>query len=387
MKNLLLPVLLGLALARSYAQEPSQQASDFRGVCAKKFADANAAYAKAMDASDKADKAGDAAAAERHRAAAMEAMTVVGRDGWLFLAGELRHVGAGRFWGADAVKVNRGGSEKLADPLPAIVSYSESCRKLGITLIFVPVPPRAVIYPDKLADGIRLDAKGLPPRLDAAHQEFYKLLRDKGVTVLDLTDDFIAARDAMPDGTGIEQMCCKTDTHWSGSACAQAAWKIAKQVKDADWTKKLSRNKYPTRFREVEIAGDLWRNLPKDKQPPKETLPLRFVGTKAADGADAVQPDPASPVVLLGDSHALVFHLGQELHATGAGLPDQLAFELGVPVDLHGTRGSGARPARVNLYRRAIAEPDYIAGKKLIIWCLAARELTESAWGDVPVAK
>lgn len=371
------------ACAFAFLTYPSfaDEASDFRDVCGKRFADANAAFAVAMAASDKADKAGDAAAAEKHRAAAMAAMTVVGKDGWLFLAGELRHVSAGKFWGEDAVKVNRGGSDKLADPLPAIVNYHESCRKLGITLVFVPVPPRAIIYPDKLSDAVKLNDKNLPPRLDAVHQEFYKLLRDKGVNVLDLTDKFIAARDAEDDSQGSEKMCCMTDTHWTGSACVLAAQKIAALVKDAEWVGTLKRDKKPLSWRETQIAGDLWRNLPAAKQPAKETLPLRFVGGKP------IEPDAASPIVLLGDSHTLVFHLGEELHATGAGLPDQLAFEFGVPVDLHGTRGSGARPARINLYRKAAAKADYIAGKKLIIWCLAARELTESSWGDVPVAK
>src|SRR3972149_981963 len=32
-------------------------------------------------------------------------MAVAGNDGWLFLAGELRHVGAGQFWGEPAARV------------------------------------------------------------------------------------------------------------------------------------------------------------------------------------------------------------------------------------------------------------------------------------------
>ena len=95
--------------------------------------------------------------------------------------------------------------------------------------------------------------------------------------------------------------------------------------------------------------------------------------------------DKTSPVILLGDSHTLVFHSGQELHGTGAGLADQLAAELGIAVDVIGVRGSGATPARVNLLRRAKAEPAYLAGKKAVIWCFAAREFTESTgWSLVP---
>ena len=93
-------------------------------------------------------------------------------------------------------------------------------------------------------------------------------------------------------------------------------------------------------------------------------------------------------ILVLGDSHVLVFHDGGDMHATGAGLPDQLALELGAPVDVLGVRGSGATSARVSLARRARASSDYLSGKKVIIWCFGARELTQAdAWKSVPLMK
>jgi alginate O-acetyltransferase complex protein AlgJ len=57
-------------------------------------------------------------------------------------------------------------------------------------------------------------------------------------------------------------------------------------------------------------------------------------------------------------------------------------------VDLIGTKGSGATPVRITLYRRAAADKAYLAGKRLVIWCLSAREFTEAfqGWMKVPVA-
>jgi alginate O-acetyltransferase complex protein AlgJ len=76
------------------------------------------------------------------------------------------------------------------------------------------------------------------------------------------------------------------------------------------------------------------------------------------------------------------------MHAAGAGLPDQLAFELGTPVDVLGVRGSGATPARVSLARRARANQEYLANKKVIVWCFGARELTQADdWKTVPLLK
>jgi alginate O-acetyltransferase complex protein AlgJ len=137
---------------------------------------------------------------------------------------------------------------------------------------------------------------------------------------------------------------------------------------------------------DLEITGDLWRALG-DSAVPKERLSLRRVGVATAAGLDPLPPDPGSPVVLLGDSHNLVFHAGDDMQTVGCGLPDQLALELGFAVDLVAVRGSGATPARINLFRRAQKEPAYWQGKKCVVWCFAAREFTESdGWRKAPIA-
>ena len=112
------------------------------------------------------------------------------------------------------------------------------------------------------------------------------------------------------------------------------------------------------------------------------------MGTRTSNGLKPVDPNPNSPVILMADSHGLIFHVGGDMLASGAGLADQLALEMGFAVDLIAVRGSGATPARVNLYRRA-KRKGYLAKKKVLIWCIAAREFTESVdgWGKVPVLK
>jgi alginate O-acetyltransferase complex protein AlgJ len=90
----------------------------------------------------------------------------------------------------------------------------------------------------------------------------------------------------------------------------------------------------------------------------------------------------------MGDSYNLIFHAGGDMQAAGAGLADQLAYEWGFPVDLIGVRGSGATPARISLLRQERSHPGYLKGKKLVIWCLGAREFTESTgWQKVPIVK
>ncbi len=317
--------------------------------------------------------------AERAAAAdKADTMTVVGQDGWLFLGKELRHLSVGKFWGPDAVKVSRATKPDQADPLPAILDFQAQLKQAGIELLLVPVPPKAVIFPDKICDAVVV-GDSPPPRLDVELQAFYKLLGEQGVTVLDLTPDFLAHR-ADKD----VPLYCRQDSHWSGAACVLTAQRIAQAAEKLRFTDEKKRE-IATDTQKVEIAGDLWQALSGAK-PVAETIQLRFVGSPTA--TTPLEPDRASPVVLLGDSHNLVFHSGGDMLAKGAGLHDQLAALWGFPVDLVAVRGSGATPARINLLRQARANPKYLAGKKAVIWCFAAREFTEAAgWQKVPVVK
>jgi alginate O-acetyltransferase complex protein AlgJ len=325
-----------------------------------------------------ADCAAKAAAAEK-----AGAISVAGRDDWLFLGAELRHLGAGRFWGDDAAKASRAENPQYADPLPAIVDFKQQLDRLGIELLLVPVPAKAVVYPDMLSDRITV-AQGAPvPRVDAADREFHDVLRAAGVNVLDLTPDFLAGR------FGIEgPLFCRRDSHWSGSGCVVAARRIAAVIKDRPWLKDRQKAALDCQWRAVEAAGDLSPAGARPNEPP-EKIPLRFVGRRAAGGGLEPMPeDRTSPVLLLGDSNNLVFHAGGDLYTVGAGLPDQLALELGLAVDVAAVRGSGATAARLNLVRRAQTDPDYLKAKRLVIWCFAAREFTETdGWRALPLSR
>lgn len=316
------------------------------------------------------------------KAAALEksyAMTAVGKDGWMFFGAELRHLGLGTFWGPAAAKASQSLDPENADPLPAIVDFKEQLEKKGIKLLLVPVPPKAVIYPEKAWP--QLPAAGMPPsRLDTGHRQFYALLQEKGVDVLDLTPTFLTQRN-----TGTDPLYCKQDTHWSGRATVLTSQILAARLKNAEWVENQPKQPMASTWKRIAIKGDLWQSV--QPKPAQETLPLRFAGTANPKGLPKPLPnDSKSPILLLGDSHTLVFHEGGDMHTTGAGLADQLALELGFPVDLIGVRGSGATPARINLMRKVKANAQYLGHKKLVIWCFSAREFTETmGWNKVPV--
>ncbi len=319
----------------------------------------------------------DAGSSLREAAAAKssEIPVVQGTGPWLYLPAELTHVAAGKFWGEDATKVSKATKPENADPLPAILDFKNQLDAAGIELILVPIPAKAFVYPEPLMGEEPADSA--PERMDVFHQQFFDELRKNNVVVLDLLPDLLTQRSK-------DQVFCKTDTHWSGLATVLAAEKIAGLLKDKEWLKTAQSLETKTEVRELEIKGDLAK-MQNEASPSAETLDLRFVTDSA--GA-AIPPDKSSPIVLLGDSHALVFHAGGDMLASGAGLADQLAHELKVPVDLIGVRGSGATPARINLMRRVRADENYLKNKKVVIWCFTTREFTEATgWSKVQLVK
>lgn len=287
---------------------------------------------------------------------------VKGQDGWYFLSKELRSYGTGTFWGEAALKTSV--AEEDQDPLPAILDFNAQLKQRKIVLILVPVPGKVCVYGDKLEPALISTA-----RFDEAQQKFYTLLEAEGIHVIDLLPELVALR---KNGDAY----CHQDSHWSVAAAHLAAKRIAEVVKKSDWYQAVP--KKPAQVTAVAAAarGDLVA-LVGDETEPKEVLALEQVTL----GGSAIASDPASPLIVMGDSHVLVYH--SELLADHSGLPDLLAGELGLAPDVVAMRGGGANGARSNLaYRK-----DNLEGKRCIVWCFAAREFTESVegWQKIPV--
>lgn len=302
---------------------------------------------------------------------------VAGSDGWLFFGGELRLLALGQFWGDAAPNVSRAHKPDLADPLPAILDFHQQLKARGIELLVVPVPPKAAIYPEKIVAGIDPRTKDTAPVL----HRFYDKLRAAGVDVLDLSALFIQNRENLRG-----PVFCKTDSHWSGIGCVLASEAIAEKVR-TKIPDPGTRKDYVAEWKEAERDGDLASLVAGDgRKLPPEKIAVQSVSERGTGAA--VQDDPNSPLLLLGDSHTLIYH-DRDFLPVRAGLVDQLALQLGFAPDLIGTSGSGATPVRINLYRRSVKDAAYLAKKKMIVWCFAAREFTEATegWAKMPIAK
>jgi hypothetical protein len=292
---------------------------------------------------------------------------VRGRDGWLFLTAELRSLAAGRFW------EQRGQGEESrivgdVGPLRAILDFKDQLALAGIELIFVPIPAKALIYPELASAELAIAPGEPPPRLDPHVQEFLAVLQDNAVETIDLLPHFLERRRSAETALFLER-----NTHWSGAGCRLAAEAIAASVRRREWIASLAREPFTTDERMVSVPSDL-----DPSWPPEETR-VRFV-TRGEEPRSGVAAARTSPIVLIGDSYARIYHPAPG--APGGGLSDQLAAELGLPVDLVGSEGQGATGARLALLRRG----DSLAGKKLVIWCLAGRSFTGGeGWQLVPL--
>ncbi|MEM7387621.1 MAG: hypothetical protein AAF514_22020, partial [Verrucomicrobiota bacterium] len=289
-----------------------------------------------------------------------------GKDGWFFYTRELRAMSVGPFWGKDATGVSRASNTAYADPLAPILDFHRQLEKAGIHLLLVPVPAKAMIYGEKLSAQAPPTAS-FPP----VYLQFFQQLEAENLPVLDLTDRFSQAKTEGP-------VFCKTDTHWSGSAVRLAATAISEKITAEGWLTPGT-NDFRSSEKKISIHGDLMEMSGKNL---KESLTVHAVSVPRT--GKPIPIDRKSPLLLMGDSHTLVFH-DPGLHASGAGLPDHLALTLKQPVDLIGVRGSGATATRMSLVRRR----DNLAGKKVVVWCFTMREFTESStgWRTLPVIR
>ena len=288
-------------------------------------------------------------------------------DAWYFLPADLRHLATGL---AEAPKAADG-----QDPVPVIADFSKALKARGIKLVVLPVPEKARIRADRLFGAAAAGSAPQMAALEAASGRYIKRLRDQGVEVFDPSELF---RKWL--GEGADPVYCRSDTHYTPRTCERLAAALV-----ADYGQALVKSPDATAGQPVAgAAGSLVIEGDLADKGEKEELQYKVVKRPGQGGV--YQPDDASPVLLMGDSHCLIFHGGGDMHAEGAGLFDFLTVGLGAPPSLIAVRGSGATSARVELFRKTKRVPGYLGGKKLVIWCFAAREFTQSeGWKKVPL--
>jgi alginate O-acetyltransferase complex protein AlgJ len=168
-----------------------------------------------------------------------------------------------------------------------------------------------------------------------------------------------------------------TDTHWRPEAMELVAERLAAFVNQHVTLPVAPALGLSIEEQEVTNSGDtaVILDLPAGQQlyPPERAVISRVLNQ---DGSPW-RSDRAADVLVLGDSFANIYSLASMGWGDSAGLVEHLSYALGRPADRILQNDDGAFATR-ELLRRA--GPERLAGKRVVIWQFAARELGSGNW-------
>ena len=267
-----------------------------------------------------------------------------------------------------------------ADPVPAILQFSRALAERGSRLILLPAPTKAVVHPE------RFSAR-FGPHDGPVQNPSWALLRRKlereGVLVFDPTPLLARRAAALPDGM---PQFLRADTHWRPEAVQAVAAALSEFIQANVDLPEEAPVEYVAHDREVESLGDLATIL---KLPADQNLfvPERVIVRQVrAPGGDPWRPSPSASVLLLGDSFTNIYSVGLMGWGESAGLAEQLSMELHRPVDRIAINDDGAWATRAQLAGDLARGHDRLAGKKVVVWQVAVRELAVGDWRPIGLA-
>ena len=254
------------------------------------------------------------------------------------------------------------------DPVAAIVQFRDQLAARGIELVLVPAPSKASLEGEKLSD----EASANSILENQSLGEFRKRMSAAGVRVFDATPLLAQRKAKTPDAP----LFLETDTHWRPEAMQFVAERLATFLalpKSVGDVMQISP-------KEITARGDVARmlKLPATQQVyPPETVTIQQV--ERGDGF--WRPAREADVLLLGDSFTNIFSLEALGWGEAAGFAEHLSAALGGrPLDCILRNSDGAFATRDMLANELARGRDRLAGKKLVVWEFAARELAFGDW-------
>lgn len=263
------------------------------------------------------------------------------------------------------------------DPLKAILHFRDQLARRGIELLVVPVPPKPMIDPEHFAPGFNSAGRALS---NPSLADFFASLKEARVRVFDGTD---LLRERKHGAGGAQYL--ETDTHWTPAAMEAFANRLAGMIVESKVLSPQGSAEFRSESVSVANLGDIavMLQLPKDQQLYRE----QEVQTRLVMNAqnELWRPDRTSELLVLGDSFSNIYSLSAMGWGESAGLVEQLSLQLGRPVDCLLRNDSGAFATREMLAHELARGRDRLAGKKLVVWEFAMRELAFGDWKLIPM--
>lgn len=305
-----------------------------------------------------------------------------GRDGWLFYRRDIDSLTGAGFLDSTAMARRAASGNEIAaapqpDPIRAIVDFRDSLAARKIGLVLVPVPVKPTVHAERFSERYAADAG---PVHNPSFHSFLRQLKDAKIAVFDPTATLLRVK----AGAAGNAVSLATDTHWTPAAMRACADELATFIRTVADLPAPSIN-----LRVDELAlegrGDVAGML--DFPPGITAYPLETVTVQRVTNADGLawRPDANAEILLLGDSFTNIYSLGQMGWGDSAGLGEHLALALGLPIDVIARNDAGSHVTREMLAQELARGRDRLAGKKVVVWQFAARELSSGDWKIVPL--
>jgi hypothetical protein len=298
---------------------------------------------------------------------------IPGRDGWLHFAPALEYLTGPPFLDPGQQRARAEAQERWEkplqpDPLAAIVDFKNQLERRGIGLLVVPTPVKAAIQPEKIS------GRHLPrPLANRSWPAFVQALRDQGVQFFDARP--VLSRYADQHGDAY----LATDTHWLPGAMQTVAGELAAAVRAA-LPGLPAGQELQVQTQTVVGQGDLARMLTLPASTPLFAGQPVDVQQILTSRQEFWQPERSAEILLLGDSFTNIYSMPGLGWGAGAGFAEHLSRFLQTPLDLLARNDGGAYVTREMLAGELARGRDRLAGKKLVIWQFAERELAFGDW-------
>ena len=296
-----------------------------------------------------------------------------GRDGWLFYRPDVEYVtGRGFLDRAQLARRRAAGSEVTTavqpDPRTAIAAFHRQLAARGITLVVMPTPVKAGVHPEMLARGSRQVG---PARVlqNRSYSAFIDDLARDGVLVFDPSTTLAAARDDGPQ-------YLKSDTHWRPEAMELVVERLAGFLAGHVQLSAVADPDYRIDRVELRNTGDAARMLDLPAHARLLLPEAIFLRRVLLPDGSTWRPSRTADVLVLGDSFSNIYTLESMGWGTSAGFVEQLSYTLRRPVDRIVQNDEGAFATRAILDR----DPERLAGKRVVIYQFATRELVFGDW-------
>jgi alginate O-acetyltransferase complex protein AlgJ len=301
---------------------------------------------------------------------------VIGRGGWLFFRPGIDYVGGLGI--LDPIRLDQrrrqmrdGGDDAFQpDPRPAILQFHRQCQQAGVHLIVVPVPDKGMLQPAQLTERLAVAHSFAPPN-NGDFPRLVEELRRAGVDVFDPTPATIE-----PD----QIRYLIQDTHWTPAWMEAVAQNLAQHVMRSIRLAPAQGATLHVQSADAARVGDLVDMLslpPNQTSYAAQTILIRRV---LEDNGLSWQSQSTAEVLLLGDSFTNIYSVEAMGWGDAAGFAEHLSLALKRPVERIARNDAGAYATRQILSNDLARGKNRLAGKKVVIWEFAMRELTSGDW-------